>query len=694
MGSRAFGTIAAWSARSLAQRGGRLRRRTAGQVQEVRCERAKSRARWHSLPGNAGPLRQCGGEVAAVPDWPGSRTDPTVTNQAQRRSRSAARALAAAALAALLAGACGKPREERNAGDVAPAAPGGPRASNGMAVADDGQWVRPGKDVQGTRFSGLDQINASNVGTLKLAWTFSTGVLRGQEAAPLYADGTIYVVTPFPNLLYALDLKGAAKWVYKPKPSSAAQGVACCDVVNRGVVLDGGRLYYNTLDAYTVAVDAATGKEVWRTRVGDINVGETTTMAPLVVHGKVIVGNSGGEMGVRGWLTALDGATGRLVWRAYATGPDRDVLIGPGFHPHYPQDRGVDLGVKTWPGDAWKIGGGTMWGWITYDPETNLLFAGTANPGPWNADARPGDNKWTAGVFARDPDTGEARWFYQYNPHDLWDYDGINENVVVNLTLGGRRRQVLLHPDRNGYLYVQDRTTGEVISASPYVHVNSTLGVDLRTGRPTENQAKHPSTGQVVREVCPAAPGAKDWQPSSWSPRTQLLYVPHQNLCMDFEGVEANYISGTPFVGANVKMYGGPGGYRGLFTAWDPVRQRPAWQIQERFPVWSGALATGGDVVFYGTMDGFFKAVDARSGKLLWQFKTGSGIISQPTTFRGPDGKQYVAVLDGVGGWSGAIVAGGLDPRDSTAALGFANAMKDLPQFSTKGGTLYVFQLP
>ncbi|HET6232938.1 MAG TPA: methanol/ethanol family PQQ-dependent dehydrogenase [Longimicrobiaceae bacterium] len=601
--------------------------------------------------------------------------------------------LAAAALALAL-GACGAPKPEQTHGDSQPPKPSGPVASNGMAVADDGTWTMPSKDFQGTRFSGLDQINTQNVKNLRVAWTFSTGVTRGQEAAPLYANGTIYVVTPYPNTLYALNPDGTQKWAYNPQPLAAAQGVACCDVVNRGAVYHDGKVIYNTLDAQTVAVDAATGKEIWKTKVGDINIGETVTMAPLVVRGKVIVGNSGGEMGVRGWLTALDESTGKIAWRAYATGPDKDVLIGPGFHPFYAQDRGTDLGVKTWVGDQWKIGGGTMWGWISYDPELNLIYAGVANPGPWNADARPGDNKWTAGIFARNPDTGEARWYYQFNPHDLWDYDGVNENVIVDLNIGGRARKTVLHPDRNGHLYVLDRTTGEVISAAPFMHINTTLGVDLKTGRPVENEALHPSTGKVIRNVCPAAPGAKDWQPSSWSPRTQLLYIPHQNICMDFEGAEANYIAGTPYVGANVKMYAGPGGYRGLLTAWDPVKQRAAWVLTERFPVWSGALATAGDVVFYGTMDGYVKAVDARSGHALWQFKTGSGVISQPTTFRGPDGKQYLAVLDGVGGWSGAIVAGGLDPRDSTIALGFGNAMKDLPQYSTKGGTLYVFALP
>jgi PQQ-dependent dehydrogenase (methanol/ethanol family) len=602
-------------------------------------------------------------------------------------------AAAAGLLPLLLAAACGRKTDEHQPMNNPPSATGAV-GSNGAAVADDGQWVRPAKDYASTRFSGLDQINTQNVRSLKLAWAFSTGVNRGQEAAPLVVNNTIYVVTAFPNLLYALDFSGNMRWVYKPRPLLAAQGVACCDLVNRGASYEGGRIFYNTLDGQTIAVDAATGQEVWRTKVADINLGESITMAPLVVRGKVLVGNSGGEFGVRGWVTALDAGSGRVVWKAYSTGPDSDVLIGPRFHPFYAQDRGADLGVKTWAGDTWKIGGGTMWGWISYDPALNLIYHGTANPGPWNADARPGDNKWTAGIFARDPDTGEARWFYQFSPHDLWDYDGINEIVLLDLPMDGRTRRVLVRPERNGYVYVMDRATGQVLSATPYVHVTSTLGVDLTTGRPRENEALHPSTGKVVRGICPAAPGAKDWQPSSWSPRTHLLYIPHQNLCMDWEGVEANYVAGTPYVGANVKMYAGVGGNRGFLTAWDPVRARPAWQVRESFPVWSGALATAGDVVFYGTMDGWFKAVDARNGAPLWKFKTGSGIIGQPVAFRGPDGRQYVAVLDGVGGWSGAIVAGGLDPRDSSAALGFVNAMKDLPQHSTKGGTLYVFALP
>jgi PQQ-dependent dehydrogenase (methanol/ethanol family) len=572
-----------------------------------------------------------------------------------------------------------------------------PSSYAGRMEADDAQWVRPAKDYASTRYSTLNEITAQNAGNLKVAFTFSTGLTHGHEAAPLVVNNTMYIVTPWPNKLFALDLTkpGAPqRWVYEPKPTPSSQGVACCDVVNRGASYDNGRIFFNTLDNQTVAVDANTGREIWKTRLGDINKGETITMAPLVAKGKVLVGNSGGEMGVRGWLTALDAKTGKIAWRAYATGPDKEVLIGSRFHPYYEKDRGTDLGVKTWPPDAWKIGGGGAWGWISFDPETNLIFYGTANPGPWDAEARPGDNKWTAGLFARDIDSGEAVWFYQMSPHDLYDYDGVNENILLDLPIQGSNRKVLVHPDRNGYVYVIDRTTGQVLSASVFAPITTSTGVDLVTGQLLYNKDKQTEEGKVVRNVCPTAPGAKDWQPSSFSAQTGLLYIPQNNLCMDVEDLQTNYIAGTPYVGANVRMYPAAGGYGGAFTAWDPVQGKIVWSIPDQFPVWSGALSTAGGVVFYGTLDGWFRAVDAKTGKELWKFKTGSGIVGQPITYRGPDGKQYVAILSGVGGWAGAIVSGGLDPRDKSAALGFAGAVKELPKYTTQGGTLYVFSLP
>jgi PQQ-dependent dehydrogenase (methanol/ethanol family) len=573
----------------------------------------------------------------------------------------------------------------------------GRAAQAAQQLANDGEWPMAARDYANTRFSPLDQITPSNVGKLKVAFTFDTGVDRGQEAAPIVVGNTMYVVAPFPNYLYALDLTkpGAPmKWKFEPNPDAKAQGVACCDLVNRGVAYADGRIFMNTLDGQSIAVDAASGKEIWRTKLGDIKKGETITMAPLVVKDKVLVGNSGGELGVRGWLVALDTKNGKEAWRAWSTGPDSEVLIGQDFKPFYASDRGKDLGKTSWPGESWKIGGGNVWGWLSYDPQADLIYYGTANPGPWNPEQRPGANKWTAGIFARRPGDGQARWFYQWSPHDLHDYDGVNENILLDMPFKGQQRKVLVHPDRNGYVYVMDRLSGQVLSAEPFVHVTTSEGVDLSTGQLKYNPQKQPKTGQVIREICPVSPGGKDWQPSSWSPRTKLLYIPHQNLCQDTETYDVSYIAGTPYVGVDNKMYAGPGGNRGLFTAWDVAAGRKRWSIPERFPVWSGALATGGDVVFYGTMDGWFKAVDARSGAPLWQFKTGSGIIGQPIAYRGPDGKEYIAILAGVGGWAGAIVSGNLDPRDGTAAKGFVNAMKDLPSYTGKGGTLYVFALP
>ena len=283
------------------------------------------------------------------------------------------------------------------------------------------------------------------------------------------------------------------------------------------------------------------------------------TAAPFVVKSKVFVGISGGELGVRGRITALDEGTGKVDYVAYSTGPDKDVLLGKDYKPFYDFMKGKDLGVRTWPPDAWKIGGGTMWGWFSYDPDLNLLFYWTGNPGPWNSNQRPGDNIWTTTLFARIRRRGEARWAYQFNPHDLWDHDEIQENVLVDLELGGRHAEVLIHPGRNGYMYVIDRQTGEVISADPYDTVNAYKGVDLKTGRIIPNEDLKPDLSRMVKNVCPAPPGVKDWQPTAWSPRTQLLYVPHQHLCMNFKTSEVGYIAGTPYVGATVDMFAGSG---------------------------------------------------------------------------------------------------------------------------------------
>jgi PQQ-dependent dehydrogenase (methanol/ethanol family) len=560
---------------------------------------------------------------------------------------------------------------------------------------DPKQWVMPARDYSSTRFSPLDQINASTVGQLQVAWMFSVGTQRGQEAAPLVIGDTLYIISSFPNKVFALDAaSGDLKWTYVPNQDRAAQGVACCDVLTRGIAYDNGRIFLVTLDNHVVALDAKTGQEQWNTKTGDINVGETTTAAPFVVKDKVFVGISGGELGVRGRVTALDENSGKIDYIAYSTGPDKDVLIGPNFKPFYNFMKGTDLGVSTWPPEAWKIGGGTMWGWFSYDPDLNTLYYGTANPGPWNSNQRPGDNLWTTTLFARDPDDGQARWAYQFNPHDLWDHDEIQENVLLDLELGGKMRKVLLHPGRNGYMYVIDRQTGEVLSADAYDTVNAYKGVDLKTGRIIPNKDLQPDLGRTVRDVCPAAPGAKDWQPSAWSPRTKLLYVPHQHLCMNMRTSEVGYIAGTPYLGATADMFPGPGGYRGEFMAWDPVQRKKVWAIKENMPVWTGALVTAGDVAFYGTMDRWFKAVDAKDGKTLWQFRVGSGMIGQPISYEGRDGRQYVAIITGVGGWPGVVANAQVDPRVRNAALGFTGAMQDLPSYTQGGGELVVFAIP
>jgi PQQ-dependent dehydrogenase (methanol/ethanol family) len=564
-----------------------------------------------------------------------------------------------------------------------PSSSSAPAASAPAAAGTDKDWAMVNKNASGTRYSDLAQITTANVKDLKVAWTFSTGVLRGHEGEPLVVGGTMYVHTPFPNHVYALDLtkEGApVKWKYSPRQDPAVIPIACCDTVNRGLAFSNGKIFLNQLDTNTVALDAATGKELWKVKQGDYKQGQTITSAPMVIKDKVISGISGGEFGVRGFVTANDVNSGKQVWRMYSTGPEAEV--------------GFPGSVETWKGDEWKRGGGTTWGWYSYDPELDLFYYGTGNPGSWNPDQRPGDNKYSMTIFARNPDTGKAAWAYQKTPHDAWDYDGINENVLADLNMGGQTRKVLVNFDRNGFAYVLDRKTGELLKADPFVAVNWASSIDLKTGRPVEVPEKRTSSTKNTKDICPSAMGGKNQQPVSFSPRTNLFYVPSNNLCMDYEGVEVKYQAGQPYVGAIVLSKAGPGGHRGEFLAWDPVAGKKVWGIKEPFSAWGGALSTGGDVVFYGTMEGWLKAVDAKSGNVLWKFKTPSGIIGNPMTYQGPDGKQYVAVLSGIGGWSGIGVAAEMSLEDKTAGLGAIGAFDDLGNFSNQGGVLTVFSLP
>ena len=596
--------------------------------------------------------------------------------------------------AALILGACTGESDTRSAGNVGTIA--GARIASAPPNDREGEWLLPGRDYANSRYSSLAQITPANASKLQVAWTFSTGVLRGHEGQPLVVNNTMYLVTPYPNVSYALDLTQPGfplKWKYRPENAQQAVGIACCDVVNRGAAYADGRIVYNLLDGHTVAVDANTGEELWRTRMGEINKGETMTMAPLVVKNHVIVGSSGGEMGIRGWVAALDLATGKEQWRAYNIGPDADIKVGPRFKAFYAQDNGKDLGATSWPGNSWKQGGAAVWGWISYDPELNLIYHGTSNPGPWNGNQRPGDNKWSAAIIARDADTGEMVWAFQPTPHDLWDYDAVNENILVDLPIAGKTRKALVHFDRNGFAYTMDRATGEVILAKPYVPMNWSTGVDLRTGRPVVNPEKATAQGRMVKDICPSLEGGKNQQPAAFSPKTGVFYVPTNNLCMDFEGREVSYIAGTPYIGGMAPEKGGPGGYKGEFIAWDAVHGRKLWGIREPFPVWGGALATGGGVVFYGTLDGWFKAVDESNGKVLWQFKVGSGVVGNPIAYTGPDGREYIAVYSGLGGDMGLLIAGDVASNLPFDVRERGSTLPELARYTSWGGMLFVFAL-
>ncbi len=564
---------------------------------------------------------------------------------------------------------------------------------------DVNQWVMPGRTFDMQRHSPLGQINTSNIKTLTPAWTMSTGTLRGHEGNPLVIGNVMYVHSSFPNKVYALDLtkEGAPQiWAFTPEQSSDAIPIACCDVVNRGTAYHpSGKIYIQLLVGDLLALDAKTGKQIFRVKNADYKNGETMTNAPMVVKDIVFAGISGGEFGVRGRITAFDANTGKELWRGYSTGPDADVKItSKTLKSPYASHQGKDLGVSTWQGDEWKRGGGTTWGWYSYDPQLNLMYYSTGNPGAWNPDQRPGDNKWSMTIFARVPETGEVRWAYQMTPHDAWDYDGVNENILADQMINGKMVKTLVHFDRNGFGYTLDRTTGRVLVAKPYGAVNWATSIDLKTGRPVEDPTKRTTSKGNVEGICPAAIGFKDQQPAAYSPKTGLFYVPANNICMDYEGVDVKYSAGQPYVGAIVRMFPGPGGNRGRFIAWDAKNGSIAWEKKEPLAAYGGALTTGGDLVFYGTMEGWLKALDAKTGEELWKFKTPSGIIGSPMSYQGPDGKQYIAVLSGIGGWAGIGVAAGIGAEDPTAGLGALGAFGDAGSFSNQGGVLTVFALP
>ena len=458
-------------------------------------------------------------------------------------------------------------------------------------TANPAEQVLQTVDYANTRYSKLDQINASNVKQLQVAWTFSTGVLRGHEGSPLVVGNMMYVHTPFPNIVYALDLDkdGEIVWKYEPKQDPSVIPVMCCDTVNRGLAYADGAIILHQADTTVVSLDAKSGKVNWSVVNGDPKKGETNTATVLPVKDKIIVGISGGEFGVQCHVTAYDAKSGKKVWRGYSIGPDDQILIWTPRRPrHLGKPVGKNSSPKTWEGDQWKTGGGCTWGWFSYDPKLDLMYYGSGNPSTWNPKQRPGDNKWSMTIWARNPDTGAAKWVYQMTPHDEWDYDGINEMILTDQKVDGKDRPLLTHFDRNGFGYTLDRATGELLVAEKFDPVvNWASKVDMDKGSKTYGrplvQAKY-STEQNGEDtnskgICPAALGTKDQQPAAFSPKTNLFYVPTNHVCMDYEPFRVTYTPGQPYVGATLAMYPAPNSHGGMgnFIAWDGVEGKIKW---------------------------------------------------------------------------------------------------------------------
>ena len=567
-------------------------------------------------------------------------------------------------------------------------------------------WIMPGRNYSSQNYSENKQINTENVKDLRAAWSFSTGLLHGHEGTPLVVDNVIYVHTSFPNNTFALDLDdpGRIIWQHKPKQDPAARSVACCDLVNRGLAYwpgdgDAPALIVKTqLDGHLVTLNAKTGEEYWKVENGDISVGQTLTQAPYVIKDLAIVGSSGAELGVRGHVTAYNIKTGEQVWRIYATGPDSDVGLMDNFNDANPHFGQKNLGTETWEGDAWKIGGGTNWGWYAYDPDTNLFHYGSGNPAPWNETMRPGDNKWTMTIWGRDADTGEAQFGYQKTPHDEWDYAGVNVMILSEQTdREGKKRKLLTHPDRNGIVYTLDRENGDLISADKLDDtVNWVKQVDLKTGLPVRDPEFGTRMDHRGKEICPSAMGYHNQGHDSYDPTKELFFMGINHICMDWEPFMLPYRAGQFFVGATLWMYPGPKGDRqnylglGQIKAYNSITGEYKWEKMERFSVWGGTMATAGNLVFYGTLDGFIKARNSDTGDLLWKYKLPSGVIGHPMTYE-HKGTQYVAIMYGVGGWPGVGLV--FDLQDPTAGLGAVGAFKNLQNYTQMGGGLQVFSL-
>ena len=601
---------------------------------------------------------------------------------------------------------------------------------------DPDLWPAPGRDNQLTRHSPLKDINTENVGKLGMIWAQSMNSLRGQEGQPIVIkleDGTpmMYFVSgcpsmPLCNVVQALDLtdpdnpKQIWNYVKKTDRDESAIPRACCDTVNRGLNYAKGKVVFHTLDGFVIALDGKTGKEIWTVKHAYPEHGETHTGPTMIAENLVLAGFGGDEFAARGRITAYNIEDGSEVWSCHSTGSDKDVCLTADTNkanPHY-GSYGKDLGVVTYPKDEWKIGGGSPWAWFSYDPELKMIYYSTGNPGHWSPGLRCGlegedhthekcnefdpdltsgkfDNKWSMTIFGRKVDTGEAVFAYQMTPFDQWDYDGVNENILVDMEVDGKDRKTLVHFDRNGFAYVLDRVDGTLLRANKFVTVDWAEKVDLKTGRPIKVKEHSPFDIGVNTSACPSAMGGKDQQPCAIDPKEgNIAYCPTNNWCMEDEPQERTHTQqGTVYVFANVYMYPEKPGVTGKFKKFDVLTGKTLWEIPDPYPNWGGAAVTDGGLVFYGSLGGDFRAVDRKTGKVLWSRKLGSGIIGNPITYK-IDGKQYVSVHSGIGGWIGLPVTAGLDMSDKFGAIGAtamakATGLSNIPQ----GGTVTTFRL-
>jgi alcohol dehydrogenase (cytochrome c) len=528
---------------------------------------------------------------------------------------------------------------------------------------EDGDWLMVRRTYDGWGYSPLTQITTENIQRLRPVWVFATGVNNGHEATPIVNNGVMFVATPGSQVI-AIDVKtGMILWRYRRR---LPDDVILLHPTSRGVALYGDKVLFASGDAVLVALDAKTGKEVWTTKVAENHDGYYMTLAPMVAAGKVLVGASGGELGIRGFVAAFDPDTGMELWRVY-------TVPAPG-----------EPGSETWPkGDQWKTGGGSIWVTGNYDPATNLAFWGVGNGGPWMGDQRPGDNLFTASTIAIDVATGKIKGYHQYNPNESWDWDEVSPPLLVDYKRDGRTIRGLIDVARDGYLWFLERTDGAInyVEGKPFVKQNVFKSVDAKTGRPEVDPDHKPGTDKKI-EFCPSHWGGKDWPPVAFSPKTRMVYIPaNENLCATFSAREVEYSPGSPFTGTTSTITIAPGAdHVGEVQAWDVDTGKRVWtHSYENSPNWGPMLATAGGLVFSGgTNDRMFHAFDASNGKLLWEFPTNSGIIGQPSSFL-VDGKQYIAVQSG---W-------GIDSRAMQARLNalFPGKYPEVPE----GGAIWVF---